>query len=259
MGTAFMGLGADHELPELGWIQRGLDHIRRLVEQRPWPCAALIAASRSRGCRVRPPHEILEQLSPEMRLEGLRLHKDGGALEMPALVVTELHIDEDWRPNLLLEARGEDHEAALWLIMEKLTQHEDELDDYTYEQLRQLPKVPARGLYTEDARVERLDFLHEHTGHELEHTRQTQLMAEKLTGNIENFIGGVEVPLGLAGPLLFRGEEAREVMYLPMATSEGALVASSGSCVSTTATTTWRSPRSPSWRCARRAARSSPS
>lgn len=44
--------------------------------------------------------------------------------------------------------------------------------------------------------------------------------------NIENFIGTVKVPIGLAGPLRVRGLFAQGDYYLPLATTEAALVAS---------------------------------
>lgn len=47
-------------------------------------------------------------------------------------------------------------------------------------------------------------------------------MAQTLKGNIENMIGWTKVPLGEAGPLLINQKE----YYLPLATTEGALVAS---------------------------------
>lgn len=44
--------------------------------------------------------------------------------------------------------------------------------------------------------------------------------------NIENFIGTVKVPVGLAGPLRVNGLFARGDFYVPLATTEAALVAS---------------------------------
>ncbi len=44
--------------------------------------------------------------------------------------------------------------------------------------------------------------------------------------NIENAIGCVQIPLGIAGPLLINGEYTKGSFYIPLATSEGALVAS---------------------------------
>ena len=44
--------------------------------------------------------------------------------------------------------------------------------------------------------------------------------------NCENMIGAVQVPVGVAGPLRVRGEYADGEWYIPLATTEGALVAS---------------------------------
>ncbi|WP_165931697.1 hydroxymethylglutaryl-CoA reductase [Pseudobacteriovorax antillogorgiicola] len=60
----------------------------------------------------------------------------------------------------------------------------------------------------------------------LDHIRDTHLCAEKTRGNIENFLGAVQIPVGLAGPLLFQGEWAQGSIFAPFATTEGALVAS---------------------------------
>jgi hydroxymethylglutaryl-CoA reductase (NADPH) len=44
--------------------------------------------------------------------------------------------------------------------------------------------------------------------------------------NCENMIGAIQVPVGVAGPIWVRGEYADGSCYLPLATTEGALVAS---------------------------------
>lgn len=45
-------------------------------------------------------------------------------------------------------------------------------------------------------------------------------------GNVENPVGAVQIPLGVAGPLLVHGVHAQGVFYVPLATTEGALVRS---------------------------------
>ena len=47
-----------------------------------------------------------------------------------------------------------------------------------------------------------------------------------LSGNIENYIGMARVPIGVAGPLRIVGSAAQGDFYVPLATTEGALVAS---------------------------------
>ena len=47
-----------------------------------------------------------------------------------------------------------------------------------------------------------------------------------LNKNIENIIGTISIPLGVAGPIKVNGDTAKGIFYLPIATTEGALVAS---------------------------------
>lgn len=49
---------------------------------------------------------------------------------------------------------------------------------------------------------------------------------DSLKGNIENYIGMAQIPIGLAGPLLINGKDAQGDYFIPLATTEGALVAS---------------------------------
>lgn len=89
-----------------------------------------------------------------------------------------------------------------------------------------LARIPGRGHYTEEARVERLDFLREHAKAAMTGVNPAKLKPESLAGNIENLIGTVEIPVGIAGPLLFCGQHCGDIIYAPFATTEGALVAS---------------------------------
>ncbi|QCC46770.1 hydroxymethylglutaryl-CoA reductase (NADPH) [Halobellus limi] len=50
--------------------------------------------------------------------------------------------------------------------------------------------------------------------------------AERAESNIENMLGAVQVPMGVAGPVSVNGGAAGGETYLPMATTEGALLAS---------------------------------
>jgi hydroxymethylglutaryl-CoA reductase (NADPH) len=52
--------------------------------------------------------------------------------------------------------------------------------------------------------------------------------AERYSKNIENFIGTAKVPLGVIGPLRINGIHANGEFFVPLATSEAALVASYG-------------------------------
>ncbi len=80
--------------------------------------------------------------------------------------------------------------------------------------------------YTRDAATRRQEFVREQTGSSLEHVSNYSFDPATLTGNVEQFVGVAQVPIGLAGPLLVDGEHAQGEFYVPMATAEGTLVAS---------------------------------
>jgi hydroxymethylglutaryl-CoA reductase (NADPH) len=52
--------------------------------------------------------------------------------------------------------------------------------------------------------------------------------ADLVSGNVENYLGVARVPIGIAGPLRINGLDAAGDFYIPLATTEGALVASHG-------------------------------
>ena len=80
--------------------------------------------------------------------------------------------------------------------------------------------------YTDEMAATRREFLKEQTGVSLDNVGRYSTDNSMLSGNIENFIGAAQVPLGVAGPLLVNGEHAKGEFYVPLATSEGTLVAS---------------------------------
>lgn len=85
----------------------------------------------------------------------------------------------------------------------------DENDDYT-------PEIIAR----------RQKLVEDYTGVRLKHVNQYSFDPHMGKGNIEHFIGVAQIPIGLAGPLKINGEAAVGEFLIPLATSEGTLVAS---------------------------------
>ncbi len=80
--------------------------------------------------------------------------------------------------------------------------------------------------YTREAAEQRREFAEAQSGTSLEHVSSYSFDPGVLTGNVEQFVGVAQVPIGLAGPLLVNGEHAQGEFYVPMATAEGTLVAS---------------------------------
>ena len=88
-----------------------------------------------------------------------------------------------------------------------------------------IPRDPSDD-YGEGAIGARQELLRERTGSTLANVARYSLDPQTLPGNIENFVGVAQVPIGLAGPLLVDGEHAQGEFLVPLATTEGTLVAS---------------------------------
>jgi hydroxymethylglutaryl-CoA reductase (NADPH) len=89
------------------------------------------------------------------------------------------------------------------------------------------PRIPrSERDYTDEMAEARRAFAQERTGADLSHLAHYDFDPAIVAGNVENFIGVAQVPIGLAGPLRVRGEHANGDFYVPLATTEGTLVAS---------------------------------
>ena len=88
-----------------------------------------------------------------------------------------------------------------------------------------IPRDPEND-YADEVIRTRQQFVTERTGAELEHISRYSFDPKLTRGNIEQFTGAAQIPLGIAGPLHVRGEHADGEFYVPLATTEGTLVAS---------------------------------
>jgi hydroxymethylglutaryl-CoA reductase (NADPH) len=70
-------------------------------------------------------------------------------------------------------------------------------------------------------------FIREKTPLEtFEHIDKYSFDPAETHGNLEHFVGVSQIPMGIAGPLLVKGDHAQGEFYVPLATTEGTLVAS---------------------------------
>ena len=87
------------------------------------------------------------------------------------------------------------------------------------------PIVPGRGLVTPYSTKLRLEYLNKE-GHESSQVSMSGLSHTEVQNKIESYIGSIEIPVGLVGPLLHIEGDSEELVYAGAATLEGALVAS---------------------------------
>ena len=87
-----------------------------------------------------------------------------------------------------------------------------------------IPRDPSDD-YGEGAIGARQELLRERTGSTLSNVAHYSIEPQTLPGNIENFVGVAQVPIGLAGPLLVDGEHAQGEFLVPLATSVPSVVA----------------------------------
>lgn len=85
--------------------------------------------------------------------------------------------------------------------------------------------MKAQG-YAQPCVERRRKWLEQKTGCRLENVGAHSIQSDEMRGNIENPIGAAQMPLGVAGPLLINGTHAQGSFYVPLATTEGALVRS---------------------------------
>ena len=112
----------------------------------------------------------------------------------------------------------------------KKSGHDSEKDGIIYSRLKngscKLYELEKELSPLDAIRVRRV-YIEQETGTTLENIGIFSLDIERVVKrNCENMIGTVQVPVGVAGPLLIDGEYAQGRYYLPLATTEGALVAS---------------------------------
>ena len=89
-------------------------------------------------------------------------------------------------------------------------------------------KIPrdSQNDYSTEIIAERQRFIESKSGAQLKNIKHFSFDPKGTQGNIEHLTGVAQIPLGFAGPLLVNGEFAKGDFYVPMATTEGTLVAS---------------------------------
>lgn len=89
-----------------------------------------------------------------------------------------------------------------------------------------IPRFSRKVHYSDEAIQKRVQWARTVSSAKLENITRDIFHPKTLAGNIENYIGSVQVPVGIAGPILVKGNQANGYVPVPIATTEGALVSS---------------------------------
>ena len=173
------------------------------------------------GDLVIPAEQIQVDLGNGERRPATAIDADGLAIELP--VGRSLMIVLDCPP--LTEGM---HQVQAWFSTDTFGDLHVEVEDAIVGMASQKPRIPRSDEddYSEAAIAARQRFAEEFSGKEFHHLKHYSFDAHQLQGNCEHFMGVAQIPVGLAGPLTVNGEHAQGDFLIPMATTEGTLVAS---------------------------------
>jgi hydroxymethylglutaryl-CoA reductase (NADPH) len=169
----------------------------------------------------------------EMPLEGVALSVNGAT--MSAVDVSEdspvafpMGEDVHFHVRSAALARNKEHAVALTCETVPYGVLELEAADSVIETRETRMRIPCdkQNNYDMDVVRKRQEFIEEYTGVRLHHVKNHSFDPALTKGNIENFTGVAQVPMGFAGPLKVNGEHAKGEFLIPLCTSEGTLVAS---------------------------------
>jgi hydroxymethylglutaryl-CoA reductase (NADPH) len=142
-------------------------------------------------------------------------------LPFPLRQVIGIHIRGGQLPN------GK-HELEIAVRAKPFGKLKFKVEDAISESSEHLLRIPRNNTddYAEGIIKERQAFVSKYADKKLEHIGHYSFDPHIAAGNVENFTGVAQIPIGLAGPLTFHGEHAQGEFIVPLATTEGTLVAS---------------------------------
>ncbi|HQG31370.1 MAG TPA: hydroxymethylglutaryl-CoA reductase, partial [Deltaproteobacteria bacterium] len=171
------------------------------------------------GCVI-PPEDV------ELKSDGMSLRASEMSENQP--FPFPMGQDVEFHVRALPLAKHTEHKIAVSCSTDLYGMLNLEASDIVIEMRESRKKLPydKQNNYSMDVIRARQKFVEEYTGTSFNHIKNHSFDPIVTQGNIENFTGVAQVPLGFAGPLLINGEHAKGEFLIPMCTSEGTLVAS---------------------------------
>lgn len=169
----------------------------------------------------------------EVMADRLTLTLDDGAPISAAEVTTTNPVDFPLARVVTVHVPGVEaaegvHEISLRFEIDGMGELTFDVTDSVQAEHPEMTRVP-RDLdddYSPAAIAARQRFAETYSGETFEHIKRYSFDPHTLGGNVEAFVGVAQIPIGIAGPLTVNGEHAKGDFLIPMATTEGTLVAS---------------------------------
>ena len=168
-----------------------------------------------------PEHKISLQLTPDSSISVEALNKsDGEPFGLRQTITVHLDIDEAPCP--------EKRKLGICFSASPFGKLKFEVEDNITAAGQRSAFIPRDDMddYGESIIKTRQEYFESATGKKIDHVGKYSIDPQALKGNIEHFIGVAQVPIGIAGPLKINGEHAQGEFVVPLATTEGTLVAS---------------------------------
>jgi hydroxymethylglutaryl-CoA reductase (NADPH) len=169
----------------------------------------------------------------DVPIEQMRLRLDDGTEYEPGDVSEERAVAFPLRQVVHVIAQGETlekgkHEIEVAFESKPFGRLKFSVQDAIADRKEDGKKIPRDNTddYGEAAIATRQEFVERFTGARMNHVKHYSFDPHTLKGNCEHFTGVAQIPIGFAGPLKVDGEHARGEYLIPLATTEGTLVAS---------------------------------
>lgn len=161
-----------------------------------------------------------------MRNNGTRLMASEITQEQP--LNFPMGQDVEFHARAIALAKNIEHQISISCETDPYGVLDLEATDAVIETRETRKKIPCdkQNNYDMDIIRERQEFIEEYSGVKLHHVKHHSFDPAVTRGNIENFTGVAQIPMGFAGPLKVNGEHAKGEFLIPLCTSEGTLVAS---------------------------------
>jgi NADP-dependent 3-hydroxy-3-methylglutaryl-CoA reductase len=178
------------------------------------------------GFAVAVAEEAITQSIPAVNSANLSLDPSPDADTVKGLSVRYIQklSDKQWRIGISLE--DQQMASQVSRLLESQYQLRPVQDDQGLLDPTRIPFNPEDDQYGQRSIERRRQWLKALTGCESHYLMGLSYSPQLIAGNIENFIGWTQVPVGLAGPVRIKGQYVEQHVPLPMATTEGALVSS---------------------------------